>query len=215
MIPERTTFRRIAWRLRATGTRRPFGNLYHGRSAINDKSPIREGKMKTLHKGFTALVLLTAVAVGGTILSGNAWADRGGRCACSGRDGGWAEHGHRCHPLAKALGLSKEQQEQVTAIFRKHRDEIAPLRKEMVSERRELRNLIQSDKPDEPAIREQVKKIAATGGDLAVRRAKMSQEVRTVLTPEQIRKFRALQEKRDRRIDRMMNRGQEGQSKGE
>ena len=50
-----------------------------------------------------------------------------------------------------------------------------------------------------------MKKIAATGGDLAVRWARMSQEIRTVLTPEQIQKFRALQEKRDRRIDGMVN----------
>ena len=175
--------------------------------------------MKPLHKGFTALVLLTAVAVGVTMVSGNAWADRGGdrggRCACSGRDGGWEGHGHRGHRLAKALGLSKEQTEQVKAIFLKHRDGIAPLRKEMVSERRELRNLIQADKPDEAAIREQVKKIAATGGDLAVRRAKMAQEVRAVLTSEQIEKFRALQEKRDRRIDRMMSRGEKRHSNGE
>jgi protein CpxP len=175
--------------------------------------------MKTLHKGFTALVLLSAVAVGATMVSGNAWADRGGdrggRCACSGRDGGWEGHGHRGHRLAKALGLSKEQTEQVKAIFLKHRDGIAPLRKEMVSERRELRNLIQADKPDEASIREQVKKIAATGGDLAVRRAKMAQEVRAVLTPEQIEKFRALQEKRDRRIDRMMSRGEKRHSNGE
>lgn len=156
--------------------------------------------MKALHKGFVALAILTAVAVGGTIVFGNAWADRGGdrsgRCACSERDGGFKEHGHRGHRLAKALGLSKEQTEQIKTIFRKHRDEIAPLRKEMVSERRELRNLIQSDKPDEAALREQAKKIAATSGNLAVRRAKMFQEMRTVLTPEQIQKFRALQEKR-------------------
>jgi protein CpxP len=175
--------------------------------------------MKTLHKGFTALVLLSAVAVGATMVSGNAWADRGGdrgeRCACAQRDGGWKGHGHPGHRLAKALGLSKEQTEQVKAIFLKHRDGIAPLRKEMVSERRELRNLIQADKPDEAAIREQVKKIAATGGDLAVRRAKMAQEVRAVLTPEQIEKFRALQEKRDRRIDRMMSRGEKRHSNGE
>ena len=175
--------------------------------------------MKILHKGFTALVLLTAVAVGATLVSGNAWADRGGdrggRCACSDRDGGWMGHGPQGDRLAKALDLSKEQTEQVKAIFRKHRDEDAPLRKEMVSGRRELRKLIQSDKPDEEAIRAQVKKIAATGGDLAVRWAKVSQEVRTVLTPEQIQKFRALQEKRDRRIDGMMNRGKEGSSKGE
>jgi len=175
--------------------------------------------MKALHKGFVALAILTAVAVGGTIVFGNAWADRGdyrgGWCACSERDGGWMGHGQRGDRLAKALGLSKEQSEQVKSIFRKHRDEIAPLRKEMVSGRRELRNLIQSDKPDEAAIQEQVRKIAATGGNLAVRWAKVAQEVRTVLTPEQIQKFRALQEKRDRRIDGMMNRGKEGPSRGE
>ena len=175
--------------------------------------------MKTLHNGFVGLAILTAVAVGGTIVSGNAWADRGGdrggRCACSGRDGGWKGHGQQGDRLAKALDLSKEQAEQVKAIFLKHRDEIAPLRKEMMSDRRELRKLTRSDKPDEAALREQAKKIAATSGDLAVRRAKVFQEVRTVLTPEQIRKFRALQEKRDRRIDGMMRRGQEGQPKGE
>lgn len=175
--------------------------------------------MKALRKEFAALAILTAVAVGATMVSGNAWADRGGdhggRCACSGRDGGWKGHGQQGDRLAKALDLSKEQKEQVKAIFLKHRDGIAPLRKEMVSERRELSKLTQSDKPDEAAIREQAKKIAATSGDLAVRRAKVFQEVRTVLTPEQIQKFRALQEKRDRRIDGMMNRGQEGRSKGE
>ena len=175
--------------------------------------------MKTLHKGFTALVLLTAVAVGGTIVSGNAWADRGGdgggRCTCSERDGGWKGHGHPGERLAKALDLSKEQKEQVKAIFLKHRDEIAPLRKEMVSGRREMRKLVQSDKPDEAAIREQAKKIAATSGNLAVRWAKVTQEVRAVLTPEQILKFRALQETRDRRMDGMMTHGPEGRSKGE
>jgi len=175
--------------------------------------------MKTLHKGFAALVIITAVAVGATMVSGDAWAYRGGngggQCGCDGRDGGWKGHGQPGDRLAKALDLSKEQTEQVKAIFRKHRDETAPLRKEIMSERRELRNLTQSEKPDEAAIREQVKKIAATGGDLAVRRARMSQEVRALLTPEQIRKFRALQEKRDRRIDGRMNRGQEGPPKGE
>lgn len=173
--------------------------------------------MKGLNKEFAALAIFTAVVMGGTIVSGNAWADRGGDrgggCACSEGDGAWMEHAHKGHRLAKALGLSKEQSEQIKAIFLKHRDENASLRNEMVSERRELRTLIQSDKPDEAALREQAKKIGATSGDLAIRRAKMFQEVRAVLTPEQIRKFRALQEKRDRRIDRMMDRGQEEHSK--
>ena len=175
--------------------------------------------MKSLRKGVAALAVLTTVAVGGTIVSGNAWADRdgehGGRCACAERGGGWSGHGHGGHRMAKALGLSGEQKEQIKAIFLKHRDEMAPLRKERMAERREMRNRIGSDKPDEAAIREQAKKIAATTGEIAVRRAKIFQEVRAVLTPEQIRKFRDLQEKRDRRIDRMMKRGEERHSNGE
>ena len=175
--------------------------------------------MNTLHKGFTALVLLTAVAVGGTMVSGNAWAyrggDRGGRCEGEGRDGGWRGHREPGDRFAKALDLSKEQTEKVRAIFRKHRDEAAPLRKEMVSERRELRNLTQADKTDEAAIREQAKKIAATSGELALRRARMAQEVRAVLTPEQVQKFRALQEKRDRPVDGMRDHWHQGQPKGE
>lgn len=175
--------------------------------------------MKTSHKGFAALALLTAVAVGGTMGSGNAWAYRGGDhdggCACGLRNGGWRGHGEPGDRFAKALDLSKEQTEQVKAIFRKHRDETAPLRERMVSERRELRNLTRADKTDEAAIREQARKIAATSEDLAVRRARMAQEVRTVLTPEQVRKFRAFQDTRDRRMDRMMGYRQQGPPKGE
>ena len=55
----------------------------------------------------------------------------------------------------------------------------AALRKEMMSGRRELRKLIRR-KPDEAAIREQVKNAPSTGGNLAVDRAKMFQEVRAV-----------------------------------
>ena len=175
--------------------------------------------MNALRRGFAALAVLTAVAVGGAVVSGNAWADRGGdrggRCGSEERCGGWKGHGHPGHRMAKALGLSDEQKTQVKAIFRKHRDGTASLRKEMTSGRRELRKLVRSDKPDEAAIREQVKKIAATGGNLAVDRAKMFQEVRAVLTPEQIAKFRALQEKRDRWIDRKMNGGKERPKSGE
>jgi Spy/CpxP family protein refolding chaperone len=174
--------------------------------------------MKALHRGFAALAILTAVAVGGTVVSGNAWADRGldrgGRCDCSGRDGVWKGQGRHGDRMAMALGLSDEQKTQVKGIFRKHREETAGLRTEMASGRRELRKLVQSDKPDEAAIREQVKKLAATGGNLAIDRAQTFREVRAVLTPEQVVKFRALQEKRDRWIDRKMNGGEERKSNG-
>jgi Spy/CpxP family protein refolding chaperone len=175
--------------------------------------------MKTWHKGFVALAVLAAVAVVGTIVAGNTWAGRGGecgkRCDCSGGDCGWMERGTQGHRMAKALGLSGEQKDRIEAIFRKHRDENATLREEMGAQRRELRKRIQSDKPDEGAIREQVKRMAGTGADLAVRWSKLAQEVRSVLTPEQILKFHALQEKRDRRIDGRKDKWGKGHSKGE
>ena len=175
--------------------------------------------MDALRKGVAALAILTAVAVGVATVPGNAWAHRGGdrcgSCACSARDGGGMGRGEPGHRLAKELDLSKEQREQIKAIFRKHRDAVAPLREKEISARRELRKLIRSDEPDEAAIREQVGRIAATGGDLAVLRARLGRELRTVLTPGQIRKYRALQDKRDRRTDGRGNRGQEGPPKGE
>jgi len=103
------------------------------------------------------------------MVSGNAWAIAAERrrTVRRRRTGWrvWKGHGQEGDRLTKALDLSKEQSEQVKAIFLKHRDATAPLRREMVSERRELRKLIQSDKLDEAAIREQVKKIAAADGD--------------------------------------------------
>jgi protein CpxP len=176
-------------------------------------SSAKEVCMRPLSKGYAALAILMAVAVGGMVVTEYAWAsrgkDHGGRCGCSEREGGWNRHGHGERALSKALGLSKEQKDQIKTLFRKNHEEMAPLRKEIVSERRDMRNLILSDKPDEAAIREQAKKIAATTGEIAVRRAKATQEVRALLTPEQIEKFKALQEKRDRRIDRVMERREE------
>ena len=76
----------------------------------------------------------------------------------------------------------------------------------MVAERRSLRTLIQAETVDEAAIRAQSAKVAAVAADLAVQRAHGAQEIRKVLTPEQIQKFKSLQEKRDSKFDRFISR---------
>ena len=82
----------------------------------------------------------------------------------------------------------------------------APLLKQLATERRALRTIIQAEAVDEAAIRAQSAKVAAIEADLAVQRAHGAQEIRKVLTPEQIQKFKAIQERRDSKLDRFISR---------
>ncbi len=153
--------------------------------------------MKTMWK------FVTALAVGGMLAAGAAFAAAGGD-----HDGGRGCRGHagKGHRFAEALGLTSDQRAQVRAIFEKHRPELLPLRKEFAAEKRVLRDMIQAGPADDAAIRAQVAKLAATGADLAVRRARVSREVRAVLTPEQAGKLKAWREERERKFDRFRDR---------
>ncbi len=147
--------------------------------------------------------IVTALAVGGMLAAGAAFAVVGGDHE-GGRDCG--KHAGKGHRFAEALGLSADQKAQVRAIFEKHRPEFAPLRKEFAAEKRVLRDMIQAGPADDAAIRAQVGKLAATGADLAVRRAQVAREVRAVLTPEQVGKLKALREERERKMERFRER---------
>jgi periplasmic protein CpxP/Spy len=76
----------------------------------------------------------------------------------------------------------------------------------VVIERRALRTLIQADTIDEAAIRAQSAKVAAIEADLAVQRAHSAQDFRKVLTPEQLQKFKAMQDQRDSKRDKFLSR---------
>ena len=147
--------------------------------------------------------IVTAVAAGAMLAAGAAFAVVGGDHD-GGRDCG--KHAGRGHRFAEALGLLAGQKAQVRAIFEKHRPEFAPLRKELAAEKRVLRDMIQAGPADDASIRAQVAKLAATGADLAVRRAQVAREVRAVLTPEQAGKLEALRAERERKMDRVRER---------
>lgn len=116
-------------------------------------------------------------------------------------DGGYNQGGMHHKKIAAELGLSAQQKHDIKGIIANHKPQIQPLRKELVAERRALRTLIQSETFDEAAIRAQSAKVATTEADMAVERAKMAQQIRAVLTPEQIQKYLAMQAKRDHKID--------------
>ncbi|NJD92364.1 MAG: periplasmic heavy metal sensor [Geobacter sp.] len=119
-----------------------------------------------------------------------------------------APAGKHFRKMASELGLSAEQNRAIKDIFKKNRPLAAPLLKQLATERRVLRTLIQAETVDEAAIRAQSAKVAAVEADLAVQRAHGAQEIRKVLTPEQIQKFKAIQEKRDSKLDRFISRSE-------
>jgi protein CpxP len=125
-----------------------------------------------------------------------------------GMDGDGPRHvGNHLKQMAKELGLDAQQKAQVKDILKTNHDVAKPLMDKMMTEKRAMRTLVQAETVDEAAIRTQSAKIAAVEADLAVNRAQLAQKLRAVLTPDQIQKFKAIQEKRDHRMDERRAKG--------
>ena len=116
-------------------------------------------------------------------------------------DEGPPPSGSHFKKLAKELQLTAQQKQQIKDLFAKNKPQVEPLIKQLVIERRALRNLIQADTIDEAAIREQSAKVAAIQADLAVHRAHAAKEFRAILTPDQIAKAKELQAQRDKKME--------------
>lgn len=117
--------------------------------------------------------------------------------------------------MVKDLQLTAQQKQQVKDIFAKNRPQAEPLMKQFTAERRAMRGLIQADVFDEAAIRAQSAKMAAVEADLAVQRARVAQEIRAILTPEQIAKAKELQAQRDKKMDERAMRPGKRQKQGQ
>jgi protein CpxP len=125
-----------------------------------------------------------------------------------GMDGDGPRHvGNHLKKMAKELGLDAQQKAQVKDILKNNHELAKPLLDKLVTEKRTMRTLIQAETIDEAAIRAQSAKVAVVEADLAVNRAQLAQKLRVVLTPEQIQKFKAIQDKRDHRLDERRAKG--------
>jgi len=89
--------------------------------------------------------------------------------------------------------------------------------KKLVTERRELRQLIREQAADEAAIRSQSARVAEVESDLAVLRSKGSREFRALLTKEQTERLAKFEAKMEKRVDRLLDRecGNCGEHDGE
>jgi Spy/CpxP family protein refolding chaperone len=112
-------------------------------------------------------------------------------------------------PFARKLaqiGVSGDQRVQIKEILRKYQPAVGPIVREVVTERRTLRDAIRAETINEPAIRAQAAKVASLEADLALQRAHVAHEIRAVLTPEQLQKLKAMQVNADTRIDGLFDR---------
>ena len=109
-------------------------------------------------------------------------------------------HAFLAEKLAE-LGVTDTQREQIHEILRNHLPATQPLIKQLIEERRKLRQAIRADDLDDKAIRAQATHVATLEADLAVERAHIVHEMKPVLTPEQLEKVKAAQSDSDERFD--------------
>lgn len=104
------------------------------------------------------------------------------------------------------LGVTDAQKAHFKTILRSYQPTVGPLVKEVVTERRALRDTIRAQTVDETAIRAQAAKVASLEADLAVQRAHVVHDIRAVLTPEQLQKLKDMQIDADARFDGLLQR---------
>lgn len=157
---------------------------------------------------FALLACITATSAIGAHIAA---ADTGSNAdqACGDQQGHKGHHGKRGHhffqKLAKELGLSDQQKAQAKAILQKSREENKPYFTALMNERHQMRSLVMSGTVDEAAIRAESAKVASAEADLAVQRAKQAKRLLALLTPDQVTKLRAIQDKREQKFRSFMS----------
>lgn len=90
---------------------------------------------------------------------------------------------------ADDLGLTAEQKETSAAILRERQPALTAALKASSAARREVLRRVYADPPDEAAVREAARTSAAAEEELAVQRARLTDALRSILTPAQKRKL--------------------------
>ena len=122
-----------------------------------------------------ALAIAAFIAYGSTAMAGKK--GRGGK----GRGG----------PLKvlKTLDLTEDQETRIKEIVGKQRGEVRSQRDQMIPAREALEKAIHSDQFNESAVRQAFKEVVKNREEMVVLRAKMMSEIRSILTPDQVRQW--------------------------
>jgi Spy/CpxP family protein refolding chaperone len=129
--------------------------------------------------------------------------------------GGFGGHGHRGFGAMaglQQLGLSPDQQQQVKSVMQSHRADFQALMDRSRQARDAHEAAIQQVPVNEDLIRQTATAVASAEADMAVLRAKVHEQVFSLLTPDQQTKSKQLQASRAaRRAQRQAERQQKRQ----
>jgi Spy/CpxP family protein refolding chaperone len=93
--------------------------------------------------------------------------------------------------LRQRLNLTEEQTRKITEILTGHRDRTARLQIAMARARLDVRELMLNTSPDRARLEALSRRIGELHGQLVAARLTVTLEIRQVLTPEQLNRFRA------------------------
>jgi Spy/CpxP family protein refolding chaperone len=105
-----------------------------------------------------------------------------------GTHGEWHSEGQdgRMHGRIFAqLDLTEDQKTRVHELMGEHRSAVEPLRQQLRESHQQVAQLVHAEAIDEAAIRAAVIDSAQLDADMAVERARLVQQIRSILTPEQ------------------------------
>lgn len=143
--------------------------------------------MKSIQKNMVMMAVILAVvfALSSVALAHGYWRGGGGYCAGKGFGG----PGSGGPGLRGVLGLelSDSQRDQALKIMETYQIDRVKARGDMIKEHENLRKGLQGDAFDEKKVRQAYKKIASLREDQLVARAKMMNEMKAILTPEQVK----------------------------
>ena len=115
-----------------------------------------------------------------------------GRCAGHGAHG----PGMGLHRGLEQLDLSAEQREQLEQIRARHQEETRLSHDQLQAAHERFADLAHAETLDETALREAAATMAEARTEMMIARAGMMNEIRQILTPEQLEQFQQMRQRR-------------------
>jgi len=116
---------------------------------------------------------------------------------------------YRLNLLSEELGLTGDQRAALKSLVRNHRQEIKPLVKAVIAKKRALQEIALGENSDPAAIRLASTDLGNAIAEAAVLGSSLAEKARSILTPEQLTRFREMRQNRQKAFDESLREWQE------
>jgi len=118
-------------------------------------------------------------------------------------------HMYRLNLLSEELGLTDDQRVALKDLIKNHRQEIKPLVKAVIAKKRALQELALGENPNPAAIRQASADLGNAIAEAAVLGSSLAQKAQSILTSEQVTRFREMRQNRQKAFDESLREWQE------